>query len=129
MYNKCIKYSILQAFGAETNSTWGVYFNGFTRLNISIPVYGEISSIRLINDTEPTLLLGKGTVSNCHFHKSMVLLKGNVALSQMLATLNLPPTSECLLISALWLKPLEQMLAKNHSTIYLHIIYHSNSSH
>jgi len=56
----CIKYSILQVFDTETNSTWGVYFNGFTRLNISIPVYGEISTIQLINDTEPTLLLGKG---------------------------------------------------------------------
>jgi len=43
----------------EMNLTWGVYFNGFTRLNISIPVYGEISTIQLINDTEPTFLLGK----------------------------------------------------------------------
>ena len=51
-----------QAFNMETNLTWNVSFDGFTQLSINVPVHGEISSIKLINDTEPTVMLIEGTV-------------------------------------------------------------------
>ena len=50
-----------QAFNMETNLTWNICFDGFTRLSINVPVHGEISSIQLINDTEPTVMLIEGT--------------------------------------------------------------------
>ena len=45
----------------ESNLTWNVYFDGFTKLRINVPVYGQISSIQLINVTEPILILVEGT--------------------------------------------------------------------
>ena len=42
------------------NYSWDAYLNGTTKLNINVTVYGALSTLQLLNDTSPSLLLASG---------------------------------------------------------------------
>ena len=42
------------------NYSWDGYLNGSTEFNINITVNGAVSTLQLINDTSPSLLLASG---------------------------------------------------------------------
>ena len=48
-----------------------IYFNGFTTLSINVPVYGEISSLLLINDTESAVMLVEG-MYKCNSYNTFI---------------------------------------------------------
>ena len=42
------------------NYSWDAYLNGITKLNINITVYSGLSTLQLLNDTPPSLMLASG---------------------------------------------------------------------
>ena len=42
------------------NYSWDGYLNGSTEFNINVTVNGAVSTLQLINDTSPSLLLASG---------------------------------------------------------------------
>ena len=43
------------------NNSWNGYVSGSTKLNINATVYGTVSTLQLMNDTSPSLLIASGT--------------------------------------------------------------------
>ena len=42
------------------NYSWDAYLNGTTKLNINVTVYSGLSTLQLLNDTSPSLMLASG---------------------------------------------------------------------
>ena len=42
------------------NYSWDGYLNGTSELNINVTVHGAVSTLQLMNDTLPSLLLASG---------------------------------------------------------------------
>ena len=51
---------VLQIFTEQSRLSWSGYLIGSMKLNISVPVFGELSSLLLLNDSEASLALSGG---------------------------------------------------------------------
>ena len=45
--------------------SWDGYLNGSTKFNINVTVNGAVSTLQLMNDTSPSLLLASGKYTYC----------------------------------------------------------------